>query len=121
MWGRERCVTRLRTPSTTPSNALCGARQPSRWHVPPAAPPSPHAQVVAGVRALDLKAFRHTYATALIEGGEVDSQIARLMGHADTTVTRRVYAHAFARPEGSVAADGFAAAIFQSADVVSKV
>lgn len=74
------------------------------------------AQRAAGVRALDLKAFRHTFATALIEGGEAETQIARLMGHADTTVTRRVYAHAFDRPEGSRAAASFAAAIFQSAD-----
>jgi integrase len=65
---------------------------------------------------LDLKAFRHTYATALIEAGEADSQIARLMGHADTTVTQRVYAHAFERPEGSSAADEFAAAIFRAVD-----
>ena len=34
------------------------------------------------------------------------------MGHADTTVTRRVYAHAFDRPEGSQVAANFADAIF---------
>jgi hypothetical protein len=36
------------------------------------------------------------------------------MGHADTTVTRRVYAHAFERPEGSQVAANFAAAIFNT-------
>lgn len=56
------------------------------------------AQALSGVRKLDIKAFRHTFATALIEGGEADTQVARLMGHADTTVTRRVCAHAFDRP-----------------------
>jgi integrase len=66
------------------------------------------AQTASGVRKLDIKAFRHTFATALIEGGEADTQIARLMGHADTTVTRRVYAHAFERPEGSQVATNFA-------------
>ena len=79
------------------------------------------AQAVAGVRPLDLKAFRHTYATALIQGREDDTQIARLMGHADTTVTRKVYAHVFDRPEGSAAADAFAAAIFRGVDTASKI
>jgi integrase len=78
------------------------------------------AQAAAGVRPLDLKAFRHTYATALIEGGEADTQVAKLMGHADTTVTRRVYAHAFDRPQGSAVADEFAASIFRSVDTASK-
>jgi integrase len=66
------------------------------------------------------QAFRHTFATALIEGGEVDTQVARLMGHADTTVTRRIYAHAFVRPKGSQVAKDFAAAIFNGAGTPSK-
>lgn len=74
------------------------------------------AQEAAGVRPLDLKAFRHTFATALIEGGEADGQVAELMGHADTTVTRRVYGHSFKRPEGSQVAADFAAAIFRKVD-----
>jgi integrase len=68
-----------------------------------------------------LKAFCHTYATPLIEGGEADTQVAKLMGHADTTVTRTVYAHAFNRPEGSPVADGFAAAIFCNVETASKI
>ena len=63
-------------------------------------------------RPLDLKVFRHTFATALIEEGEADTQVARLMGHADTTVTRRVYTYAFEGPEGSFVAAAFAASIF---------
>ncbi|HEY2389302.1 MAG TPA: site-specific integrase [Candidatus Binatia bacterium] len=78
------------------------------------------AQAAAGVPALDVKAFRHTYATALIEGGEADPQVARLMGHADTTVTRRVYTHVFDRLEGSTVANDFAAAIFRNADKAAK-
>ncbi len=77
------------------------------------------AQVAAGVRPLDVKAFRHTFATALIEGGETDGHVADLMGHADTTVTRRVYAHSFKRPEGSKVAADFAAAIFRKVDSIS--
>jgi hypothetical protein len=42
------------------------------------------------------------------------------MGHADTTVTRRVYAHAFDRPEGSTVAYDFAAAIFRKVEKASK-
>jgi integrase len=78
------------------------------------------AQASSGVRKLDIKAFRHTFATVLIEGGEVDTQVARLMGHADTTVTRRIYAHAFDRPEGSRVAAEFAEAIFNQQSKASK-
>jgi len=77
------------------------------------------AQQATAVRTLDLKAFRHTFGTALIEGGESDAQIARLMGHADTTVTRRVYAHAFERAEGSAVAADFAADVFRNVDTAS--
>lgn len=52
-------------------------------------------QDTAKLRRLDVKALRHSFATALLEGGEVDTQVARLLGHADTTVTRRVYTHAY--------------------------
>jgi hypothetical protein len=38
------------------------------------------------------------------------------MGHADTTVTRRVYAHAFERAEGSSVAADFAANVFRNVD-----
>ena len=43
------------------------------------------------------------------------------LGHADTTVTRTVYAHAFNRPEGSPVADEFAAAIFRTMETASKI
>jgi site-specific recombinase XerD len=59
----------------------------------------------AGLRRLDVKALRHSFATALMEGGEVDTQVARLLGHADTTVTRKVYTHAYEKTDvGSVRA-----------------
>lgn len=64
---------------------------------------------------LHIKAFRHTFATALLEGGKEDTQVARFLGHADTTVTRRVYAHYFNRPEGSPVITSFADAIFKTA------
>jgi integrase len=70
------------------------------------------AQAKSGVRKLDIKAFRHTFATALHEGGESEPEVARLMGHADTTVTRRVYAHVFERPEGSKVAASYTDAIY---------
>lgn len=64
---------------------------------------------------LDIKAFRHTFATALLEGGEENTQVARCLGHAEATVTRRVYAHYFKRPEGSPVITSFADAIFKTA------
>jgi integrase len=56
-------------------------------------------QEAAGLRWLDVKALRHSFATALMEGGEVDTQVARLLGHADTTVTRKVYTHAYEKTD----------------------
>ena len=78
------------------------------------------AQERAGVSKLDIKAFRHTFATALLEDREPDTEVARLLGHADTTVTRRVYAHVFNRPEGSPAVTRFAELIFKTPDEKKK-
>jgi integrase len=43
----------------------------------------------------DVRALRQGFATALLECGEVDTQVARLLGHADTMVPRRPYTHAY--------------------------
>ena len=53
----------------------------------------------AKLRRLEIKALRHSFATALLEGGEGDTEVARLLGHADTTVTRRVDTHAYEKSD----------------------
>ena len=52
-----------------------------------------HAQA-KGVRPLRLHATRHTYATLALEAGRTLRWLAEQLGHADPSLTLKVYAHA---------------------------
>lgn len=47
----------------------------------------------AGLREVDMKSLRHSFASALIAGGASVTEVQGLMGHSDPTVTLRVYSH----------------------------
>ncbi len=53
----------------------------------------------AGLPPIRIHDFRHTHATLLINEGISIQEIARRLGHADVTVTWRVYAHLYPREE----------------------
>lgn len=53
----------------------------------------------AGIPPIRIHDFRHTHATLLINEGISIQEIARRLGHADVTVTWRVYAHLYPREE----------------------
>ncbi len=60
----------------------------------------------------DIKAFRQTFATALVEGGEADTQVARLRVTPSRPSPSASTHNAFERPEGSQVAADFADAVF---------
>ena len=53
----------------------------------------------AGLRTIRIHDFRHTHATLLINEGINAQEIARRLGHADATITLKVYAHLYPREE----------------------
>ncbi|MBS0579636.1 MAG: site-specific integrase [Proteobacteria bacterium] len=57
----------------------------------------------AGVRALDLYSLRHTFASLGRTAGESASNLARMMGHAKSTLVDTVYAHTMQSGISSVA------------------
>ena len=48
----------------------------------------------AGLPQVGWPALRHAHATALLAAGEPVADVAARLGHADTSLTMRVYAHA---------------------------
>jgi integrase len=52
-----------------------------------------------GVRPLKLHAARHTWATRALRAGKSVRWVADQLGHADPTLTLRVYAHAMREEE----------------------
>lgn len=46
-----------------------------------------------GLRKIRLHDLRHTYATLLLEAGVSMNAVSRLLGHADVTITVRLYGH----------------------------
>ena len=57
----------------------------------------------AGVRALDLYSLRHTFASLGRTAGESAFNVARMMGHAKSTLVDQVYAHTMQSGMASVA------------------
>lgn len=57
----------------------------------------------AGVRALDLYSLRHTFASLGRTAGESAFNVARMMGHARSTLVDQVYAHTMQSGMASVA------------------
>ncbi len=53
----------------------------------------------AGVKTIRIHDFRHTHATLLINEGINVQEIARRLGHANATITLKVYAHLYPREE----------------------
>ncbi len=49
----------------------------------------------AGLRVIRIHDFRHSHASLLINSGISIQEVSRRLGHADTTVTMRVYAHMY--------------------------
>jgi integrase len=47
----------------------------------------------AGLRRITPHAMRHSYATTLLTAGEPIQNVSKLLGHADSSITLRVYAH----------------------------
>ena len=48
-----------------------------------------------GLRQVGFHSLRHSYATALITAGVPVNQVSAYLGHADSSVTLRVYTHFF--------------------------
>lgn len=71
------------------------------------------ALALAGLRRVRWHDLRHSYATALLSSGEPLRYVSRLLGHADASVTLRVYSHIL--PETEVDAHRRHRAIFQQA------
>lgn len=61
----------------------------------------------AGLRTINLKGLRHSYASGLIASGTPVTEIAKLMGHKSATVTLDVYSHWY-RNTDTGAADAYA-------------
>jgi integrase len=57
----------------------------------------------AGVRSLDLFSLRHTFASLGRTAGESAFNVARMMGHARSTLVDAVYAHSMQSGMASVA------------------
>jgi integrase len=57
----------------------------------------------AGVRGLDLYSLRHTFASLGRTAGESAFNVARMMGHARSTLVDQVYAHSLQSGMASVA------------------
>jgi integrase len=47
----------------------------------------------AGLPRVRIHSLRHTFASTLLMAGRVDTEVAKLCGHKDASVTRRIYAH----------------------------
>jgi integrase len=47
----------------------------------------------AGLDRVRVHSLRHTFCSTLIMAGRPDTEVAKLAGHKDATVTRRIYAH----------------------------
>jgi integrase len=47
----------------------------------------------AGLPRVRIHSLRHTFASTLLMAGRADTEVAKLCGHKDSAVTRRVYAH----------------------------
>jgi len=65
----------------------------------------------AGIRALNMHNLRHTFASQLLSSGRSIPEVSRLLGHADTAVTARVYAH-WCGEDHSKSAEALEAAYF---------
>ncbi|MDI6815790.1 MAG: site-specific integrase, partial [Actinomycetota bacterium] len=57
----------------------------------------------AGLRRITPHAMRHSYASALLSAGEPIQNVSRLLGHADPSITLRVYAHVLPESASSTA------------------
>jgi len=57
-----------------------------------------------GLPRVSFHALRHTHASALIAAGVDVVAISRRLGHANPTVTLRIYAHLFTRDDSKVVA-----------------
>lgn len=57
----------------------------------------------AAVRPMGHHRLRHTFASHLLMDGHSDIEVAYLLGHKDSTITRRIYAHFLKRDTGAVA------------------
>ncbi|HSQ01366.1 MAG TPA: site-specific integrase [Candidatus Dormibacteraeota bacterium] len=47
----------------------------------------------AGLPRVRIHSLRHTFASTLLMAGRPDTEVAKLCGHKDSSITRRVYAH----------------------------
>jgi integrase len=60
--------------------------------------------VSLGLPRVSFHALRHTHASALIAAGVDVVAIARRLGHANPTVTLRIYAHLFNKDDSAATA-----------------
>jgi integrase len=65
----------------------------------------------AGLRQVTFHSLRHSCASALLLAGVPDVEVAHILGHRDTTVTRAIYTHWF-RDQKSTALERLATAVF---------
>jgi len=47
----------------------------------------------AGLSRVRIHSLRHTFCSTLLMAGRPDTEVAKLAGHKDASVTRRIYAH----------------------------
>ena len=58
---------------------------------------------LAKLRSVNMHSLRHSFASALIEGGASIAEVQSLMGHANPSTTLRVYTHFFSKRRESAA------------------
>lgn len=73
----------------------------------------------AGVQRLNVKALRHSYASALINEGRPVTEVQYLMGHATPVTTLNVYSHFFKARDTRKVAD-VVASIFDGAETTPE-
>jgi integrase len=74
----------------------------------------------AELRKLNVKALRHSYASALIAEGRPVTEVQHLMGHSTPVTTLNVYSHFFKARDSRKVAD-VVAAVFDGVDVVDTL
>ena len=74
----------------------------------------------AELRRLNIKALRHSYASALIAEGRPVTEVQHLMGHSTPVTTLAVYSHFFKARDSRKVAD-VVASVFDGAEVVDTL
>lgn len=94
---RQKAIQKEEMRNWTPQALVCGGQIPLRDTS--LSNKNIELSQKAGLRTIRIHDFRHTHATLLINEGINVQEIARRLGHADATITLKVYAHLYPREE----------------------